>query len=85
MVWAYVSELEINADRFKDYSLVFNKLWIASAFKGATESLSILPNVTKHFTNHLSWLKRVDQFSSVIEFRGIALTGWLVNFKNDKL
>lgn len=58
------------------YDNLFSEIWIASAFKGATRQLEIIPNAKLHYNNHLSWLNVIKNFPSPHKIKGIALTGW---------
>ena len=49
---------------------------MASAFKGATHQLELVPNANKHYLNHLSWLNTISKFPNPQKIKGIALTGW---------
>lgn len=64
-------------DLWEKYSIVFRKIWIASAFKGAVSSCQIYPIVGHYLSNHEKWLTVIEEkqhkFTTV---RGIALTGW---------
>lgn len=79
MVWHYqpMQSFQLSPDLWEKYSCVFNNIWIASAFKGATGSCQILPVIQHHLSNHEQWLlvlgREVNKFN---KFRGIAFTGW---------
>lgn len=64
-------------DLWEKYSNVFPKIWIASAFKGATGSCQILPVVGHHLSNHEKWIdvmaENGHKFNTI---RGITFTGW---------
>lgn len=60
------------------YSEVFDSIWVASAFKGATGPCMFATDIAHHVENHKSWLTVVcavisPRFKS---FRGYAVTGW---------
>ncbi|XP_065199818.1 hexosaminidase D-like [Planococcus citri] len=79
MVWEYhrVDTFSLGTDLWEKYSDVFEKIWVASAFKGATGSCQILPIVGHHLSNHEKWLDVVAKIRSKFKsVRGIALTGW---------
>ena len=60
----------------KRYNDLFDEIWVASAFKGATRRLELIPNSKLHFNNHLSWLNIIRTSANPEKFKGIALTGW---------
>ncbi|GLG98746.1 Hexosaminidase domain-containing protein [Gryllus bimaculatus] len=70
-------DIAVLKDLWDKYSCVFNNVWMASAFKGATGSCQILPVIQHHISNHEQWLlvlgREVNKFS---RFRGMAFTGW---------
>lgn len=78
MVWRYNSlKLDFPEGMFDRYSQVFDALWIATAFKGATGSSQVLPQIQDHVNNHLIWLQELQQQKHKFKnFRGFALTGW---------
>ncbi|KAF5274021.1 hypothetical protein FQA39_LY01136 [Lamprigera yunnana] len=78
VVWKYTTNVfeDINFNVWELYANVFPRIWLGSAFKGATGSKKYLPNVTHHFLNHRSWLSIVDQYQDRINFEGFLLTGW---------
>lgn len=49
---------------------------MASAFKGATKSLELIPDAAMHFSNHMSWIKIMKNFPSPHKLKGMILTGW---------
>ncbi|XP_015861642.1 hexosaminidase D isoform X3 [Peromyscus maniculatus bairdii] len=53
----------------------FQRLWAASAFKGATGANQALPPVEHHIRNHEQWLQ-VAVSGPVDTLQGIILTGW---------
>ena len=85
MVWVYVEDIDhfVDGDTWRKYSNLFSHLWVASAFKGAFGERLFIPNVLRHYHNHMSWLNVIKRERSSktahgrpIHFRGIALTGW---------
>ena len=44
MVWDHKRDVEIEEDTWKSYDQLFGEIWMASAFKGATSNLEIVPN-----------------------------------------
>ncbi|XP_030063981.1 hexosaminidase D isoform X2 [Microcaecilia unicolor] len=78
MVWDYVLDLDVGNKRLlleKYRNCGFSKLWLASAFKGATGVNQSLTHIGHHVENHLGWLK-VANSQPADYLRGIALTGW---------
>ena len=54
-----------------------NGLWAATAFKGATSSCALIPNVGVHVANHLGWEEMLAQSHNQSVFiNGYILTGW---------
>ena len=85
MVWVYVEDVDhfVDGETWKKYSNLFSHIWVASAFKGAFGERLFIPNVLRHYHNHISWLNVMKRESisttchgRPISFRGIALTGW---------
>jgi hexosaminidase len=76
MVWDYNEIVKINDNVWHQYSSLFDKIWLAGAFKGATFQTALLPNVTKHYMNNLEWMKIIHKMHKRIYFNGIAYTGW---------
>ncbi|XP_078348228.1 hexosaminidase D-like isoform X2 [Oculina patagonica] len=78
MVWAYRSDLTgyFPPDMWQRYGEAFNKIWAASAFKGATHPWSNFVPVGFHVQNNLNWLDIIAKLPSSLEVNGIALTGW---------
>ena len=58
------------------YDELFSEIWVASAYKGATRQLELMPNVTKHYHNQQSWLRTIASSKNPGKFKGIAFTGW---------
>jgi len=78
MVWAYRSDLTgyFPSDMWERYGEAFNKIWAASAFKGATFPWSNFVPIGFHVQNNLNWLDIIAKVPSTLEFNGVALTGW---------
>ncbi|XP_064480153.1 hexosaminidase D-like [Ornithodoros turicata] len=79
MVWHYLpqSEFRLKQSLWDKYLAIFPKIWIASAFKGATKINQILAPPSFHISNHEAWNRVLSENScSSSSFRGIALTGW---------
>lgn len=62
--------------KLKRYDSLFDEIWVATAFKGATSRLELIPNSKLHYYNHLSWLNLIKTSKNPNKYRGIALTGW---------
>lgn len=62
--------------KYLRYDDLFSEIWFASAFKGATHHLEIIPNAELHRLNHLSWLNIIRNFPSTHKIKGMILTGW---------
>lgn len=78
VVWKYDRNVyeELGPNLWDTYASVFSKIWIASAYKGATGSNQYLTDVTHHVENHKSWMKIVSDYQHKVKFEGIFLTGW---------
>lgn len=78
VVWKYTADVysDLGYDIFNKYARVFKKIWIASAFKGATGADQYLTPIFHHVSNHQSWLKVYRDFKERISIEGIFLTGW---------
>ncbi|EFA10268.1 Hexosaminidase D-like Protein [Tribolium castaneum] len=78
VVWKYSKDVyeELGPSLWEMYSEVFPKVWIASAFKGATGSNQYVSDVTHYVQNHRSWLSLMSEYSHRITFEGIIITGW---------
>lgn len=78
MVWCYQSvDFQLSLDMWDKYSATFANIWVASAFKGATGSSQILPNISSHLQNQLIWLNIMAIHGSKFnKFCGFAITGW---------
>jgi len=78
MVWMYTPVLNLPADIWDRYSQIFDAVWVASAFKGATGPNQYVTDIAYHIENHVSWLSVVEKEAK--RFRngvnGIAITGW---------
>ena len=81
VVWNYQPTLQISADIWSKYVNVFDCIWVASAFKGATGSDQVVTNIRHHMQNHQSWMDFVSQYrqrgaAASSKFQGIMMTGW---------
>ena len=78
MIWVYVEDIDhfVDEKTWNAYSKLFTNVWSASAFKGAFGERLFMPNLFRHYLNHLSWLEIMSHESKNVNFQGIALTGW---------
>ncbi|XP_068631894.1 hexosaminidase D-like [Battus philenor] len=78
VVWHYNPKecFQLQSSMWDMYRQVFNKVWIASAFKGANGGCQVLSPVARYVSNHEGWLLEIEKYSSDINFVGIILTGW---------
>ncbi|XP_064099266.1 LOW QUALITY PROTEIN: hexosaminidase D-like [Macrobrachium nipponense] len=78
MVWKYSKGImvDLRSDIWEKYSIAFNGIWLASAFKGAASPESYITDINERLTNHKEWMEVFDMYKSTIPFRGITLTGW---------
>ncbi|XP_073463110.1 hexosaminidase D [Aquarana catesbeiana] len=78
MIWDYTPNLDVD-DRTalieKYWQCGFHKIWLASAFKGATGPTQQLTLIGNHLENHRCW-QRVAQRVPQGVLQGLALTGW---------
>ena len=56
VVWNYSPVLQLPAETWTKYLNVFNSIWVASAFKGATGSDQVVTDINYHMQNHMSWV-----------------------------
>ncbi|OCT63034.1 hexosaminidase D L homeolog isoform X2 [Xenopus laevis] len=78
MIWDYSPDLDIDkkvAMVAKYKQCGFQKLWFASAFKGATGVKEQLTSINHHLGNNNQWLKVAAKIPQEL-LQGIALTGW---------
>lgn len=78
VVWKYGPDVyfQLGPNLWDVYINVFPKIWIASAFKGATGSNKYITDIGYHLENHKSWMQIVSEYSDKINFEGIIITGW---------
>uniref|UniRef100_A0A8C2LXX0 Hexosaminidase D n=1 Tax=Cricetulus griseus TaxID=10029 RepID=A0A8C2LXX0_CRIGR len=78
VLWDYGADLDVHSKIFlmgKYQECGFQRLWAASAFKGATGASQALPPVEHHIRNHEQWLQVAGR-GPVDSLQGIILTGW---------
>lgn len=79
MLWHYnhAESFNLGTALWDKYTSIFTNIWAASAFKGSTGSCQLLPINKYHVSNHEAWLTELGvQAGKIVNFRGIALTGW---------
>jgi hexosaminidase len=80
MLWGYMEDVRsyFSNDLYVKYGKVFEKIWIASAYKGASGELAVITSIEHHYRNHISWLEIMQEKTSqkILRFKGIAITGW---------
>lgn len=78
MVWKYTPVLDLPKDIWDRYSSIFDSVWVASAFKGATGPNQYVTDIAYHIENHVSWLSVVEKEAKKFKngISGIAITGW---------
>ena len=80
MMWGYMEDVKsyFGPQLYEKYGRIFGKIWIATAFKGASGELATLTSIQHHYLNHVSWINvmRDKLNGKVVEFEGVALTGW---------
>ncbi len=80
MMWAYMENVEgwFQEHEYVKYGKVFNNIWAASAFKGASGELTTITSVNHHYLNQISWNRIIHakKISKVCNFVGVAITGW---------
>ncbi|EDL34829.1 hexosaminidase (glycosyl hydrolase family 20, catalytic domain) containing, isoform CRA_a [Mus musculus] len=74
VLWDYGADLDVHG-KGKYQECGFQRLWAASAFKGATGASQALPPVEHHIRNHELWLQ-VAGSGPKDALQGIILTGW---------
>ncbi|GAB6023772.1 hypothetical protein CHUAL_008525 [Chamberlinius hualienensis] len=77
LVWKYSSNVEdaISREVWAKYARCFNGIWVASAFKGATNPVTYATPIEDRLENHKSWVKLIQDYPSA-PVKGIFLTGW---------
>ncbi|KAL8564975.1 hypothetical protein ACOMHN_003351 [Nucella lapillus] len=77
MVWHYVTSFQLPSDLWERLAEVFPKVWIASAFKGATGPRTSVSSVSYHLENHLTWVSLLQKEQVRFQaLQGCAITGW---------
>jgi hexosaminidase len=78
MIWHYldINSFQLRDEQFWDkYTKLFARIWIATAFKGASKMNQLIAPIPYHISNHLAWIQVIDKFR-ISNIEGIALTGW---------
>ncbi|KAM5272700.1 hexosaminidase D [Ctenodactylus gundi] len=78
VLWDYSANLDVHSkvhlmEKYRESG--FQRLWAASAFKGATGANQALPPIPHHLENHMRWLQ-VAAHGPAGMLQGIFLTGW---------
>ncbi|KAM4663997.1 hexosaminidase D isoform 2-T2 [Discoglossus pictus] len=78
MIWDYTPNFNVEnrvslIDKYRQCG--FQKIWLASAFKGATGTNQQLTHIGHHLENHKKWLQVAERIPRGI-VQGMALTGW---------
>ncbi|KAG8234758.1 hypothetical protein J437_LFUL006590, partial [Ladona fulva] len=80
MVWVYAEDVYrfVPPGVWDKYAAIFDRVWAASAFKGAFGETLYVPNAKRHLDNNLRWLDVMSRESTKFKggFRGLVLTGW---------
>lgn len=78
VVWKYTTNpgASLMDPLWENYATVWPEIWIATAFKGATEPDRYYTDISYHLENHQRWLEIIDKYSHLIKFKGAILTGW---------
>ncbi|XP_040293439.1 hexosaminidase D [Bufo bufo] len=78
MIWDYTPDLEVDSRvaLIEKYTKCgFQKIWLASAFKGATGACQQLTRIGHHLENHRRWLQVMQRIPHNT-LQGVAVTGW---------
>ncbi|XP_056406471.1 hexosaminidase D [Hyla sarda] len=78
MIWDYTPNLDVDnrVALIEKYSQSgFQKIWLASAFKGATGASQQLTHIGHHLQNHKRWLQVIRRIPQDT-LQGVAITGW---------
>lgn len=80
MIWAYMEDVKnwFQPYLYVKYGHIFNNVWAASAYKGASGELTTVTSIQHHYANHLSWIEVIleKQRAGIVNFKGIVITGW---------
>lgn len=79
VVWNYKPVHELDQGIWSKYLRVFQSIWAASAFKGATGSDQQVSSIKYYADNHRAWINLVASYRDTeyfYKFKGIMLTGW---------
>ncbi|ESN93970.1 hypothetical protein HELRODRAFT_121272, partial [Helobdella robusta] len=79
MVWMYTPQLHFPEGMWERYMKVFSKLWVASAFKGASGVNQRATPISHHIENNKGWLFKMEfgeEQGVSCKFVGYAITGW---------
>ena len=79
VVWNYQPVHQLSKEVWNKFLNVFDNIYAASAFKGASGSNQILTPIRYHLDNHRAWIGLVSEYRGTpmySKFKGIMLTGW---------
>ncbi|XP_045473018.1 hexosaminidase D-like isoform X3 [Harmonia axyridis] len=80
MIWVYAEDIYrfVQPVIWSKYSMIFPRVWAASAFKGAFGESLYVPDARRHLENNLRWLDLMSHQSEDFRggFVGLVLTGW---------
>jgi len=81
VIWGYAEYLfkpkYFDHGVFNRFGDVFDRLWLASAFKGANWPDQPFVDLRRYAQNHLAWLQVLNYYDSPLKgVGGIILTGW---------
>lgn len=80
MIWAYMEDVKnwFQPQLYVKYGHIFNNVWAASAYKGASGELTTVTSIKHHYLNHITWIDTIleKQRMGVCNFKGITITGW---------
>lgn len=83
MVWHYltIDEFKIGPEVWEKYSNIFKQVWVASAYKGASDIAQMVTPTRYHIANQQAWIQTLNTETNIFfkrgnYLRGIALTGW---------
>jgi hexosaminidase len=77
-MWGYMENVVtyFNSRIYATYGEIFGTIWIASAYKGATDEINQITSIQHHYLNHITWIQVMNNQKDVVNFRGICITGW---------
>ncbi|CAF1994507.1 unnamed protein product [Rotaria magnacalcarata] len=81
IVWSYREDISVEGFIVGPQANLFGQfksLWGASAFKGATDEVATISDVTHYYENQVSWIQQLNSYipTKWKNFNGVMLTGW---------